>query len=431
MRKDVAWAKVACVLGLGVAMVAGSTEPVFTIVSDAKEAKVARDRLLYEQDGSYVVKGLGADAEDFENLYVANMNNFFALPENFAQYGEALAFEPGKFAVVRLESEQKAGDLSHMLHHAGLACGALVKLDGGTISTELVATPEPRLPTSARDVRVERAVSLVNVENVRATVEELAALPTRFHTSPTGAGVATLLAAKYEALRGDRDDVTISTYDHGSATSQDSLHVRIEGTVAPTEVIVLGSHLDSIAGFGGSSRAPGADDNASGTATNLEIFRVLMAEGVRPERTIEIHAYAAEEIGLVGSNNMASRYKTAGVNVVAMVQHDMTLWKTAGTEDKIWLVTNNTNAGFNDLLAQLIDGYVGIAWGKQTLTAGSSDHASWHRQGYAAAFPFENPTAYNRSIHTANDTTANASWTQAAAFAKLGTAYVMHFGGVD
>jgi leucyl aminopeptidase len=285
------------------------------------------------------------------------------------------------------------------------------------------------------DDRVAAAVAEINPDNIRSTIEMLSALNTRYHSSTTGTGsaVAGMLAERYEALAMGRPDVTVSTYDHGSETPQRSLVVRIEGRTHPDEVIVLGSHLDSInQSSPRTGRAPGSDDNASGTATNLEVFRAIMQQGLALDRTLEIHAYAAEEIGLVGSADIAAHYRDAGVNVLAMMQHDMDLWKAPNTPDKIWFVTTNTTSQFNALLGTLVDGYVGMAHGTGRLSSGSSDHQSWYDEGFPAAFPFENPSSYNRNIHTANDTIANSgAFTQAAGFAKLGVAYVLHFGGIN
>jgi leucyl aminopeptidase len=157
-----------------------------------------------------------------------------------------------------------------------------------------------------------------------------------------------------------------------------------------------------------------------------------MESGVRPERTIEIHGYAAEEIGLVGSQDMAQKYKAAGKNVISMVQHDMNLYKAPGAPDKIWFVTNNTVDAFNSSLGSLVDRYVGVAWGKKSLSGGDSDHTSWRRQGFVTAFPFEDPAGYNRQIHTSRDSLETAgAMTQAAAFAKLGLAYLAHYAGLQ
>ena len=244
--------------------------------------------------------------------------------------------------------------------------------------------------------------------------------------------MASLLKEKYLAVAIGRSDVTVEFFDHGSKTPQNSIIVRIIGKTLPDEIVILGSHIDSVNMMGGSSsRSPGADDNASGTSTNFEIFRLLMANGIHPDRTIEIHGYAAEEMGLVGSQDMAQKYKAAGKNVVTMVQHDMNLFKAAGAPDKIWFVTNNTLDTFNTALGALIDQYVGVQWGKKALSGGDSDHTSWRRQGYVTSFPFEDPASYNHKIHTENDTLANANaMTQVVAFAKLGLAYLTHYAGI-
>jgi leucyl aminopeptidase len=389
-------------------------------------------KILYAEGSSILVRTSEAKTEDFQDLYVVLTPNWFTFPESFSIFGKLVDFAPTKFAVMRL-TPAKAEEISGQLHHAGMACGVLLKLNGEPMVTQLAATPVPVIPVTIRDARVQEMVSLISADNIRTTIEQLSEIYTRFHTSATGRGVADMLADKYEQLKGDRTDVTISTYDHGSATPQNSLVVRIEGQTIPSEVIVLGSHIDSVNwNNGSSSRAPGADDNASGTATNMEIFRVMMEQGIRLERTLEIHGYSAEEIGLVGSQDMVTDYRNAGVNVVAMVQHDMTLWKASGAEDKIFFVTSNTDSGFNDLLGSLVTSYVGVPFAKMALSGGSSDHASWRRAGYATAFPFENPSSYNRNIHTANDTIERSgAFNQAAAFAKLGLSYIAHFGGIN
>ena len=51
--------------------------------------------------------------------------------------------------------------------------------------------------------------------------------------------------------------------------------------------------------------APGADDDASGIATLTEVIRVALANGWKPKRTVKFMGYAAEEVGLRGSNAIA------------------------------------------------------------------------------------------------------------------------------
>ncbi len=365
--------------------------------------------------------------------YVVNTSRWKDVPAFVRASGLMADYVPGKFALMQLD-DAAAEQLSAELHAAGMACGVLTRLGDATVSLERIVTPVPLKPVDSEIAAVTAMASAIDAARIKTTIDEMSQITTRYYQTPTGVSVSDWLAGKYRALAGGRTDIEISKYDHTAMNSrQASVVVRVRGTTRPDEILILGSHIDSVNWSDGTrERSPGVDDNASGTATNLEIFRVLMANGAKFDRTVEIHGYAAEEIGLVGSLHISNDYKVAKKNVVAMVQIDMNLYKEPGTPDKIWFVQENTDDAFNNMLGRLVDKYAGIAWGKGSLTAGSSDHASWKRRGYAASFPFEHPQDHNPHIHTADDTTVNANaFSQAAAFGKLGLAYVAHFGGLN
>ena len=96
--------------------------------------------------------------------------------------------------------------------------------------------------------------------------------------------------------------------------------------------MILGAHLDSI-NRSDESQAPGADDNASGIAAQTEILRILKAANATFARNIEIHAYAAEEVGLLGSADLASQASSSGKLITAMLQMDM-IGYSATTNDQ-------------------------------------------------------------------------------------------------
>lgn len=365
----------------------------------------------------------------FANHYVVSMPSDNVSTKDLSKFGQVVGSAPGKFAVVLVE-EQQLEQLSGYLHEKGLPCGSLFQLNGDPVVDHAVINPTPRKPLANTVAHIQQAIATVDASNIKQFVEELSNLHTRHANSATGKTVADFLGDKYRSLAGNRDDVTIGTFEHGNKTSQPSLYVRIEGQTNPDEIVILGSHIDSINWMQGTNaRSPGADDNASGTATNLEIFRIIMEQNWTFDRTLEIHGYAAEELGLVGSQDWARKYRADNKNVISMVQHDMNIYRS-GPADKIWLISNNTNASLNRNLGQLIDQYVGIPWGQKVLSGGNSDHYSWTRKGYASAFPFEDPSNYNPNIHTSRDTVSNGpAFTQAAAFAKLGLSYLGHFAG--
>ncbi len=69
----------------------------------------------------------------------------------------------------------------------------------------------------------------------------------------------------------------------------------IPGTEFPDEYVILGGHLDGLAG------ATAAVDNASGASPAMEAARLILAAGGKPKRTIMVQLWAAEEFGLLGS----------------------------------------------------------------------------------------------------------------------------------
>jgi Zn-dependent M28 family amino/carboxypeptidase len=86
-----------------------------------------------------------------------------------------------------------------------------------------------------------------------------------------------------------------TSYDHYRPSVLDfGMNVigELRGTLSPDEIIIVGGHYDSVGN-------PGACDNASGTATVMELASVLSKYGF--ERTIRFIRWDEEESGHVGS----------------------------------------------------------------------------------------------------------------------------------
>jgi hypothetical protein len=92
------------------------------------------------------------------------------------------------------------------------------------------------------------------------------------------------------------------------------------------EFILVGAHYDhvGIIGKGSGDRiANGANDNASGTATVLELARYFGLQQ-NNKRSLLFVLFSAEEKGLLGSAHLSERLKQQGVNLVAMLNFEMT-----------------------------------------------------------------------------------------------------------
>ncbi len=84
------------------------------------------------------------------------------------------------------------------------------------------------------------------------------------------------------------------------------------------EAIVVGAHYDHL-GIGppvnGDSIYNGAEDNASGVAAVLSAGEAIAGSGARPARSLVFTAFAAEELGLMGSDWLV-RHPPAGLRLV-------------------------------------------------------------------------------------------------------------------
>ncbi len=92
----------------------------------------------------------------------------------------------------------------------------------------------------------------------------------------------------------------------------------------PNRLVILSGHYDSIPSARDpdpTREAPGANDDASGTAAVLEAARLL--GGLRPRATLVFLCVAGEEQGLLGSKAQAETWKAAGKEVEAMFTMDI------------------------------------------------------------------------------------------------------------
>ncbi|KAI8801216.1 hypothetical protein BJ742DRAFT_744691 [Cladochytrium replicatum] len=215
---------------------------------------------------------------------------------------------------------------------------------------------------------------------------------------------------------------------------QPSIIVRIEPvsddpnvSIDSNPIVIVGSHHDSVSSLDPmNGRAPGADDDGSGTTTIFEALRVILESKVLDPRSgwskpIEYHWYAAEEAGLLGSQAVAAEYRQKDVNVYAMWQCDMTGYTSPNNEAVISLIGDYADPSFNDFVKKLARSYSKLRaeMEKRTTGYGGSDHFSWTMAGYAAVWPFEAPfNISNRYVHTTNDSVANINFSHMTEFVK-------------
>lgn len=235
----------------------------------------------------------------------------------------------------------------------------------------------PEKPTQQATIKpMLEKIEVHSEEHIKKVTTHLSSYRTRSANSDTGVQAVEWLRQEYQkridTLTPERKALfSVRVYAH-SSWKQPSLIVTMKGKT--DEIVILGGHIDSTASGG---VAPGADDDGIGSASVLEAFTIIAKySNYVPTKTVEFHAYAAEEMGLLGSRAIASEYQRGKKKVFGMMQLDMTGYNPRNT-NKIGVITNGVDAGLTEFSRKLITEYGKIGFINRTLFGGTSDHASW------------------------------------------------------
>jgi len=177
------------------------------------------------------------------------------------------------------------------------------------------------------------------LENEKNEAETSASKVTEIYLSSdaakaiSGVDVAELLQLAEKSKGGDRSAIrTLAMQDvlvTASKVKERAIGYNVVGVISGTdkakEVVAITAHYDHLGGHDG-VYYPGADDNASGVASLLEIaqaFRAAEQAGYRPRRTIAFIAFSGEESGLLGSKYLVAHNPLSGKQFVANINLDM------------------------------------------------------------------------------------------------------------
>lgn len=382
-------------------------------------------------------------ADPFAPVYIVTSADTWQGIRGLARGAVARRDSTGMPLVIAETRADRLGDISRYVHEHERRCGGYFAFPDraqaeafvrGDRAKQAMAKSALVRYTLDNQATVGRWLPQVQEQRLYDTINHLSSYRNRYFASSHGRTSAQWIRDHWQSLATGRSDVTTELFTAcGNCSTQPSVILTVRGWDLPDEVVVLGAHLDSINGStyaDPNQLAPGADDDASGIATLTETLRIALADGWQPRRTVKFMGYAAEEVGLRGSNAIAQSFRASGVNVVSVLQVDMTNYKSGAVTD-MKLISDYSNTDLKNFFVTLFDAYLAPRGLTRSTTAcgyACSDHASWTNAGYPAAMMFEagDPGGSFPYIHTPYDTlaTMGESAQHSVKFTQFALAYL-------
>ncbi|WP_276359974.1 M20/M25/M40 family metallo-hydrolase [Daejeonella sp. H1SJ63] len=191
-----------------------------------------------------------------------------------------------------------------------------------------------------QDQQIKSMVDEVSSKNIESIVRKLVSFETRHSMSDTLSSKTGIGAARnwirselesYSKSSGGRLKVEFDTFTQpadGRRVAVPTVMKNVLGILPGTDpaddrIFIVSGHYDSRATDVNDSKifAPGANDDASGTAAAMELARVMSKH--KFNATIIFVAMVAEEQGLYGAANLAKRAKAEKWNVAGMITNDI------------------------------------------------------------------------------------------------------------
>ena len=208
------------------------------------------------------------------------------------------------------------------------------------VSANLISAQPRKKPVAGRNRTIANIVREIDARNIEASIRKLVSFGTRNTLSEQndpkrGIGAARdwLYAEFLKAAEasGGRMTVEKQSYEQAKAARvpQPTIVTNVVATLKGTQpqsvarIYVVSGHYDSMCNTPVDAKcdAPGANDDASGTAAVLEMARVMAKYEF--DATIVFMAVAGEEQSLLGSTHFAEQAKQNHWNVDAMFTNDI------------------------------------------------------------------------------------------------------------
>jgi hypothetical protein len=265
---------------------------------------------------------------------------------------------------------------------------------------------EPFRPATLDDPIVTEIVAAVDEDSLKANIQALEDFETRLCITEQFLDACVWVRDRILSYGITADIVDFEFTLYGNTYTSYNVVAEKPGLIEPDVIVIICGHLDSITMQNPWEIAPGADDNASGSATVVEAARILSRYNFR--YTLRFLCFGAEELGLIGSEIYASEAAANGDSIIAVMNLDMILF--APDSLRMLFVPYDTQSTFLAFDMYEISGTYVPELDINILYAPGvtySDHASFWQNGFPALLGIEEGVDENPFYHMETDLLAN------------------------
>jgi hypothetical protein len=199
----------------------------------------------------------------------------------------------------------------------------------------------------------------------------------------------------------------------------------------PSQIIVAGAHYDHMGMWNGYVWN-GADDNGSGTVGIMTIAKAVMETGVKPEKTIMIALWAAEEEGLLGSRHFVANLPFPAANIRLNLNFDMISRYVSEKEyKKAYMIYTDTYPGFKTMTEKNLKS-CGIDLDVEYQPSADPPGGSDHRSFVDARIPIMRfKPGHREEYHTPADDISTVDWDIMQKIVRIGFANIWELANSD
>jgi Zn-dependent M28 family amino/carboxypeptidase len=266
---------------------------------------------------------------------------------------------------------------------------------------------------------IRNLVQRIDRELYATVLKHLAAYPTRHSASESFREAALWCKEQFRKMGYDQWTEQFSL--PGSSIGSWNIVAGQNGSgTAPRKLILLTAHLDSVNltdnGLGIAAPAPGADDNASGSAGVLELARILA--GVKFRNDVRFVLFGGEEQGLFGSKHHIEQLTAEDRNrIQAVINMDM-IGCINANPPSVLIEAADISKPLMEILQAAASAYTSLQV-HTSLNPFDSDHVSFLDAGIPAVLTIEGADDQNLNEHSEKDTTERINYDLASDILRM------------